>query len=115
MKEKEVLWAAKIIREGGIVAFPTETVYGLGADVFNPLAVARIFEVKQSPYFDPLIVHIDDPTPIETLVKDVPLTAKELIERYWPGPLTIVLLKKDKIELVLSSYYYLYNNSLKYN
>ena len=62
MKETEAIrHAAKIIQQGGIVAFPTETVYGLGADAYNPVAVARIFEVKRRPYFDPLIVHIADP------------------------------------------------------
>lgn len=103
MKEKEVAHGAKIIREGGIVAFPTETVYGLGADAFNSLAVARIFEVKQRPYFDPLIVHISDPTHFETLVKEVPLNAKKLIGRYWPGPLTIVLLKEENIPDIVTA------------
>ena len=62
MKNDEAIHqAAEIIRSGGIGAFPTETVYGLGADAFNPLAVARIFEVKKRPYFDPLIVHVSSP------------------------------------------------------
>ena len=62
MKDAEAIrQAAEIIRQGGIVAFPTETVYGLGADAYNPLAVARIFEVKRRPSFDPLIVHIASP------------------------------------------------------
>lgn len=103
MKENEVIRAAKIVREGGIVAFPTETVYGLGADAFNSLAVARIFEVKQRPYFDPLIIHIDQPTHVGTLVKKVPSNAKKLMEKYWPGPLTIVLLKEDHIPDIVTA------------
>jgi L-threonylcarbamoyladenylate synthase len=64
--------AAEIIKRGGLVAFPTETVYGLGADAFQPLAVARIFEVKKRPHFDPLIVHVARHEDIEKLVVNVP-------------------------------------------
>ena len=60
--DRKIHRAAQIIKKGGVVAFPTETVYGLGADAFNPLAVARIFEVKRRPYFDPLIVHVANPS-----------------------------------------------------
>ena len=95
--------AAKIIKEGGIVAFPTETVYGLGADAFNPLAVARIFEVKRRPYFDPLIVHVASPSNVEELVKEIPSNAKKLIERFWPGPLTVVLFKEEDIPDIVSA------------
>ena len=95
--------AAGIIRKGGIVAFPTETVYGLGADAFNPLAVARIFEVKRRPYFDPLIVHIADPGDVKRLVKETSSNAKKLTERFWPGPLTIVLLKEEKIPDIVTA------------
>src|SRR4030042_975504 len=63
--------AAEIIKRGGIIAFPTETVYGLGADAFNPLAVARIFEVKKRPYFDPLIIHIARPADVEKIVLNI--------------------------------------------
>jgi L-threonylcarbamoyladenylate synthase len=89
--------AAEIIRRGGIVAFPTETVYGLGADAFNPLAVARIFEVKRRPYFDPLIVHVASHDDLEKLVSEVPSTARRLMDRFWPGPLTVVLSKKEEV------------------
>ena len=95
--------AAEIIRKGGIVAFPTETVYGLGADAFNALAVARIFEVKQRPYFDPLIVHVASPDNVEKLVKEIPSNAKKLTERFWPGPLTVVLLKGDTIPDIVTA------------
>lgn len=83
--------AAGFIRDGGLVAFPTETVYGLGANALNPLAVAAIFEAKQRPSFDPLIVHIADITQIEELFeKPITPLVYELAERFWPGPLTIV-------------------------
>jgi len=95
--------AAKIIKGGGVVAFPTETVYGLGADAFNPLAVARIFEVKRRPYFDPLIVHVANPSDVKKLAKETPSNAKKLIERFWPGPLTIVLLKEEKIPDIVTA------------
>jgi L-threonylcarbamoyladenylate synthase len=95
--------AAKIIQRGGIVAFPTETVYGLGADAFNPLAVARVFEVKQRPYFDPLIVHVASPSNVEDLAKEIPSNAKKLIERFWPGPLTVVLLREEDVPDIVSA------------
>ena len=95
--------AAKIIRKGGIVAFPTETVYGLGADAFNPIAVARIFEVKGRPYFDPLIVHVADPADLDRLVIQIPSKAKKLIEQFWPGPLTVVLLKKENVPDIVTA------------
>jgi len=95
--------AAEIIKKGGIVAFPTETVYGLGADAFNALAVARIFEVKGRPYFDPLIVHVASPDNVEKLVKAIPSNAKKLMERFWPGPLTVVLLKGNNIPDIVTA------------
>jgi len=98
-----ILRAAEIIREGGIVAFPTETVYGLGADAFNPLAVARVFEAKKRPYFDPLIVHVAHPVDMKKLVKEIPLNAQKLTERFWPGPLTVVLLKEEDIPDIVTA------------
>jgi L-threonylcarbamoyladenylate synthase len=95
--------AAEIIKKGGIVAFPTETVYGLGADAFNGLAVARIFEVKGRPYFDPLIVHVANSDNMEKLVKEIPPSAKKLMERFWPGPLTVVLLKGNNIPDIVTA------------
>ena len=95
--------AGRIIKEGGIVVFPTETVYGLGADAFNPQAVARVFEVKKRPFFDPLIVHVKDPKDLEELCEGVDQRAKKLIERFWPGPLTLVLPKKDKVPDIVTS------------
>jgi len=95
--------AAEIIRQGGIVAFPTETVYGLGANAFNPLAVARIFEAKRRPYFDPLIVHVASHGDPAKLVIDIPSDAKKLMERFWPGPLTVVLLKRGEVPDIVTA------------
>ncbi len=95
--------AAEIIQRGGIVAFPTETVYGLGADAFNPLAVARIFEVKRRPHFDPLIVHVANPADVKNLVKEIPPDTQKLIGHFWPGPLTVVLLKEEDIPDIVTA------------
>jgi L-threonylcarbamoyladenylate synthase len=100
----EIQKAAQIIQDGGLVAFPTETVYGLGADATNPLAVARVFEVKNRPQFDPLIVHVADLRQAEILVTRFPKNAFKLAEKFWPGPLTLVLPKGSVIpDLVTSS------------
>jgi L-threonylcarbamoyladenylate synthase len=104
MKDAEAIRrAAQIIRQGGIVAFPTETVYGLGADAYNPLAVARVFEVKRRPYFDPLIVHIASPAHLRKLVKDIPSSARKLTEKLWPGPLTVVLFKEEHVPDIVTA------------
>ena len=89
--------AAKLIKEGNLVALPTETVYGLGADGLNPDAVAKIFAVKGRPQDNPLILHIADETQLDSLCHDVPKAAYILAERFWPGPLTMVLPAKDCI------------------
>ncbi|MDV4151585.1 L-threonylcarbamoyladenylate synthase [Clostridium sp. AL.422] len=88
--------AACIIYNGGIVAFPTETVYGLGANALNEEAVDKIFKAKGRPQDNPLIVHVASKN-IDNLVEEVPEIAKELIDKFWPGPLTIILNKKDII------------------
>jgi L-threonylcarbamoyladenylate synthase len=104
MKDAEAVHqAAGIIRQGGIVAFPTETVYGLGANVYHPLAVARVFEVKRRPYFDPLIVHIASPADLKKLVKDIPSSARNLTEKFWPGPLTVVLFKEEHVPDIVTA------------
>ena len=79
------------------MALPTETVYGLAGDALNPAALARIFEVKQRPYFDPLIVHIADRIWVEKLCTDIPDQARVLMDRFWPGPLTLVLPKSNLV------------------
>ena len=95
--------AAFIIQKGGVVAFPTETVYGLGADAFNPQAVALIFELKNRPYFDPIIVHIAQPSELERLCLHLEARAWKLIERFWPGPLTLVLPKRPEVPDIVTA------------
>lgn len=87
--------AAVILRKGGLVAFPTETVYGLGADALNPEASGKIYEAKGRPSDNPLIVHIADTYAVYKLASHVPKKAVMLMEAFWPGPLTIILPKKD--------------------
>lgn len=95
--------AAALLKQGGLVAFPTETVYGLGADALNTKAVCRIFEAKKRPAFDPLIVHVGFPETAFGLWKKTPKVARELIRAFWPGPLTLVLLKSPVIPDVVTS------------
>lgn len=91
----DILRAAEVLRRGGLVAIPTETVYGLAAHAFDPQAVARIFEAKNRPHFDPLIVHVARREQVEGLVTRIPDGAGVLMERFWPGPLTLVLPKRE--------------------
>lgn len=95
--------AAQYINEGKLVAFPTETVYGLGANALNPIAVAKIFELKERPSFDPLIVHIANLEQLESLVLKNDERVFKLAEKYWPGPLTIVLPKSHLIPDIVTS------------
>ncbi|MCA9072222.1 MAG: threonylcarbamoyl-AMP synthase [Planctomycetaceae bacterium] len=95
--------ASELIREGHLVAFPTETVYGLGANALNPEAVARIFEAKGRPHFDPLIVHVPDLSGLEPLTSEVPQIARELATKFWPGPLTMVLPKTSLVPDLVTS------------
>ncbi len=88
-----ILFAAEHLRRGGLVAFPTETVYGLGADALNPGAVARVFAAKGRPSNNPLIVHVDGPAMAQPLVERWTADARKLAEAFWPGPLSIVLPK----------------------
>ena len=93
--EKAVIAAAKYLTAGELVALPTETVYGLGADGLNPDAVAKIFQVKGRPQDNPLILHIADPGQMEQFCRDIPDSAYRLAEAFWPGPLTMVLPAKN--------------------
>jgi L-threonylcarbamoyladenylate synthase len=93
----EVLRAAAVLRTGGLVAFPTETVYGLGADAFNPRAVARVFAVKRRPTEHPLIVHAETADALNELAVDVPASAVLLAKSFWPGPLTLVLARNPRL------------------
>lgn len=83
--------AARVIREGGLVAFPTETVYGLGANTFDVEAVLRIFRAKNRPYDNPLIVHVSEKDAVYDLAREIPDTVEVLTRRFWPGPLTLLL------------------------
>ena len=93
--------AAGILRSGGLVALPTETVYGLGANALDAAAVARIFAAKERPSWDPIIVHIAGPTApnpmIEKLVTEIPEPARKLMEAFWPGPLTLLLPRSSEV------------------
>ena len=89
--------AAEVIKKGGLVAIPTETVYGLGADGLDEAAVAKIFEAKGRPQDNPLILHISGPEQIELFCHHIPQKAYDLAERFWPGPLTIVLPARESV------------------
>ncbi len=89
--------AGETVKEGGLVAFPTETVYGLGGDALNPLAAERIYRAKGRPSDNPLIVHISSLSSLEKLTAKVPVAAKKLAERFWPGPLTMIFKKLPSV------------------
>jgi len=92
----EVRRAAQILRAGGLVAFPTETVYGLGADASSETAVARLYQVKRRPADHPVIVHFQKPHHAFRWARDLPWAAAELAEKYWPGPLTMILKRSGR-------------------
>jgi L-threonylcarbamoyladenylate synthase len=95
--------AASLLRDGQLVAFATETVYGLGGHALDARAVARIFEVKQRPRFDPIIAHVADTNQLPSLVTHIPSSARKLVESCWPGPLTLVLPKTEAVPDILTS------------
>lgn len=99
IETEKIQSAARIIREGGLVAFPTETVYGLGADALNPEASKRIYAAKGRPSDNPLIVHIADFESLEKITTGIPEKARLLGERFWPGPLTMIFEKNDLVPL----------------
>lgn len=101
--ESEVAAAAEVLRDGGLVAFPTETVYGLGGNALNENAVASIFELKSRPRLDPLIVHIADAGRVVDLVESVPAGASVLMEAFWPGPLSLVLSKRPTVPDIVTA------------
>jgi L-threonylcarbamoyladenylate synthase len=101
--EKKIAEAAKVIRGGGVVAFPTETVYGLGANVYDEEAIKKIFQLKGRPQDNPLIVHISKKRDIYIVAREVPHKAKILIREFWPGPLTLVLPKNPSIPDVVTA------------
>lgn len=97
IEEAELKEASAVIRSGGLVAFPTETVYGLGGDATNPEASRKIYAAKGRPSDNPLIVHIADFSQLEDIVAEVPQEARDLAEAFWPGPLTMILRKNEVI------------------
>ena len=102
LPQEEIDRAVEALREGDVVAFPTETVYGLGADARNPDAVHRIFELKGRPATHPLIVHIDHPRLLERWALEVPNAAHALAAKFWPGPLTLVLRRAPAVDLAIT-------------
>lgn len=94
--------AVQALRDGEPVAFPTETVYGLGANAQNPAAVRRLFELKGRPASHPVIVHLDSPRYLHRWVREVPEVAEKLAERFWPGPLTLVLSRSSTVHDVVT-------------
>ncbi len=95
--------AVRVLKDGGLVAFPTETVYGLGADALNPWAVKKIFEVKGRPSDNPLIVHVAGVEEVAPLVREVPDKVEKLMNMFWPGPLTLVLKKKSFVPDIVTA------------
>ena len=95
--EQAIMQAGEIIRSGGLVAFPTETVYGLGGDGLNPDSSRKIYAAKGRPSDNPLIIHIYRMEDLDLLVKEIPDSAKKLAEAFWPGPLTMILPKADVV------------------
>ncbi len=101
---RKIKYAAQVIRNGGLVAFPTETVYGLGADAFNAKAVEGIFKAKGRPADNPLISHISDVSQIDRLVSgEVPPVARVMMEQFWPGPLTLIMNKAEAVPGIVTA------------
>ena len=100
---KDILKAKALLEQGELVAIPTETVYGLAGNALDVEAVTKIFNVKDRPYFDPLIVHVADLKSAERFVENVPAKAKKLVDTFWPGPLTLLLTRKALIPDLVTS------------
>ncbi len=101
--DENIKKAAEIIREGGTVAFPTETVYGLGANGLDPVAVAKIFSIKKRPSFNPLILHISNKDQLGLICETSSTRIHTLIDKFWPGPLTLVLPKKQIVPEIVTA------------
>jgi len=103
VSEASIALGGRIIREGGLVGMPTETVYGLGANALDPKAVLSIFEAKGRPGDNPLIVHVSSVEEIPPLVREIPKAARKLMDAFWPGPMTLILPKADCIPTEVSA------------
>lgn len=99
IEQNKIMAAAEILKTGGLVAFPTETVYGLGADALNPEASKRIYAAKGRPSDNPLIIHIANFDALEQITTEIPEKARLLGKRFWPGPLTMVFKKNERVPL----------------
>lgn len=100
--QAEINRAAEVVRAGGIIAYPTETYYGLGVDPFNAKALARLFEVKRRPGLKPVLVLIADQAQLDLLADHIPDPARQLMEGFWPGPLTIVFPARSSLPAPLT-------------
>src|SRR5688500_14547680 len=100
---KDINKAKQLLLEGQLVAIPTETVYGLGANALDELAVTEVFKAKNRPDFDPLIIHVPSIDAVTLYAKSFPPAARKLAEAFWPGPLTLLLEKKDNIPDLVTS------------
>ncbi|MBR2942384.1 MAG: threonylcarbamoyl-AMP synthase [Clostridia bacterium] len=103
VSEESIALGGKILREGGLVGMPTETVYGLGANALDPRAVLSIFEAKGRPGDNPLIVHVSSIEEVAPLVREIPKAARKLMDAFWPGPMTLILPKADCIPREVSA------------
>jgi L-threonylcarbamoyladenylate synthase len=102
VSDRDMEQAVSVLRAGALVAFPTETVYGLGADAGNPAAVRRIFETKGRPSTHPVIVHIADAVQLANWAREIPAAARVLAKRFWPGPLTVILKRAESVSDVVT-------------
>jgi L-threonylcarbamoyladenylate synthase len=100
--QTEIEEAVEVLRAGDLVVFPTETVYGLGANASDPAAVRKIFQVKGRPADHPVIVHLDNPRYLHRWVSNMPAAAEKLAARFWPGPLTLILPKAEKVNDIVT-------------
>ena len=98
----DIKHAATLLRSGKVVAIPTETVYGLAANAFNAEAVINIFEIKNRPKFNPLIVHVQSWEMVEKITTTIDPLLKKIAEKFWPGPLTILFPKSDQIHPIIT-------------
>jgi len=102
VSDRDIEHAASVLSAGGLVAFPTETVYGLGADASNPAAVRKIFEAKGRPATHPVIVHLADAVQLANWARDIPEGARKLARKFWPGPLTVILRRAPGVSDVVT-------------